>query len=521
MQGVMTRRVGDVDELETALGYWVPVVLDQAREGVLGKGKPRGSGESEVADGAPNGQEDAEVLGTGQRLMGFPSRDAVKAEYDTCRSIVNAERLNPAPLSALTKRTNGDTDGNGRTNAKPLRRTVSQAQKPRLPIRLLVLDSITALLRGSETAFSSSSAGLTARSRFLCSTADRLKALAVEYNLAVLVINQVSDVIDRRGMTSVTAKDQDEDEDDNDDDTGGMRPPPMSGNGGFGGSSQVQRGSQHPSSSQSQPGLTHSQAWATTGPDPPMLYATQSKWFSGQSSARTKEAALGVVWANAINVRLMLSRTGRRRVLGVGDVQEGAERGTKRRLVDNVRSGGDESGVAMAQARAVAAGGGTLPTASASASAPAGYAGGMNGFAAATSQHVISTHRDEVQIAWQDAEDDIEEERILVRRAACVFSPTAPPATVDYVITASGIHTLNGSWKRHETGEGVMKRQKRLRAALAGQTYTHAAEVGEGREEEDEDDPYGDKALDGLMDVPDEWWNGDVENMSSGVRADE
>jgi DNA repair protein RAD57 len=56
-------------------------------------------------------------------------------------------------------------------------------------IRLIVLDSITALFRGGETTFSSTSAGLAHRSRLLCSIADKLKALAVEYDIAVVVIN--------------------------------------------------------------------------------------------------------------------------------------------------------------------------------------------------------------------------------------------------------------------------------------------------------------------------------------------
>ena len=68
------------------------------------------------------------------------------------------------------------------------------------PIRLLILDSIAALLRG-EAAFNSTSAGLTQRSRQLCIIADKLKAIAVQFSLAVVVINQVSDVFARPSST--------------------------------------------------------------------------------------------------------------------------------------------------------------------------------------------------------------------------------------------------------------------------------------------------------------------------------
>ncbi|KAG7092235.1 hypothetical protein E1B28_008601 [Marasmius oreades] len=45
-------------------------------------------------------------------------------------------------------------------------------------------------------------------------------------------------------------------------------------------------------------------------------YAEQSRWFSqpeGTVGEARKEASLGLVWANQVNVRIMLSRTGRRR----------------------------------------------------------------------------------------------------------------------------------------------------------------------------------------------------------------
>lgn len=157
------------------------------------------------------------------------------------------------------------------------------------PIRLLILDSITALLRG-ETAFSSTSAGLTQRSRHLCIVSDKLKALAVEFHLAVIVINQVSDVFARPTVTI------------------------------------------SPSSS-----FALSQFY-NDGPEPPMLYATQARWFSGQSEMLQKEASLGIIWANAVNTRVMLSRTGRRRILKQDDLST-IKRKRKREVDDDEMSG--------------------------------------------------------------------------------------------------------------------------------------------------------------------------------------
>lgn len=563
----MTTRVGDVDELEVALGYKVPVLLERARGGLGRGGGGGGAGgggggggvmRAEGVQGKETGvmgahldggcsgtssadQEDVGAVRAsppppGSRLLGFPKAASIHAEFAACRTIVNAERLSPPSLSASrlpasAHRSNGQHQRTNHAHGHGH----SHMHEPRLPIRLIVLDSITALLRGADTAFSSSSAGLTARSRFLCNTADRLKALAVEYNLAVVIINQVSDVFDRRVLAGVQVPDHDEDEDETSNGTrttaseshrqptNTMPPPalPSEHPPHPSTSSQSARPSQaHPSSSQSQPGVSHSQAWATTGPDPPMLYATQSKWFSGQSSARTKEAALGVVWANAINVRLMLSRTGRRRVVGKGDVAEGAERGTKRRLVDELRAAGDESGVSMAQAR-YGNGNGTGNNII--------FGSGLHRQGTADNESNSSKHQ-EVRVEWQDAQDAVEEERILIRRAQCVFSPNAPSATIDYVITCSGIHSIVGTWKREDTGEEVLRRQKRLRAAVkcgvgggGGEgggaaydmlgSYDDEGEKGEG---EGDGDPYDEEGMfggiedGGLEGVPEGWWSGAV-----------
>lgn len=140
-----------------------------------------------------------------------------------------------------------------------------------LNCRLLILDSIGALFRAGD--HKSSYNGIIQRTRALCPIADKLKALAAQYNIAVLVINQVADVRDKE-KSSVP----------------------------------------HTQLSESSASWTSPAARAAAG-EPLMLYATQAWWFSGITSEQAKEAALGLVWANAINVRIMVSRTGRRRIL--------------------------------------------------------------------------------------------------------------------------------------------------------------------------------------------------------------
>ncbi|KAF9264900.1 hypothetical protein L218DRAFT_958071 [Marasmius fiardii PR-910] len=54
-------------------------------------------------------------------------------------------------------------------------------------------------------------------------------------------------------------------------------------------------------------------------------YAEQSRWFGqpdGAVGEARKEASLGLVWANQVNARIMLSRTGRRRFVDNGTVQK-------------------------------------------------------------------------------------------------------------------------------------------------------------------------------------------------------
>lgn len=139
---------------------------------------------------------------------------------------------------------------------------------PPLPIKLLVIDSIGALFRGAHH---QSSGGFISRSKEFGQIGDRLKRLAHVYRLAILVINQVSDVFEHAPSFPPS-----------------LRPT----------SSPTRR-----------PHEQHSL--------PPLLYSRyQVPHFSGQSPGMEKQAALGYSWSNIVNARIMLSRTegGRRRM---------------------------------------------------------------------------------------------------------------------------------------------------------------------------------------------------------------
>jgi DNA repair protein RAD57 len=120
------------------------------------------------------------------------------------------------------------------------------------PVRLVVIDALAELFRSDDKTTTST---LVDRSQNIVEISTLLHSLASTYNLAILVLNEVSDV--------------------------------------FGHGEQE------------------------TGPGD-LSYKQQSRWFGSADSVPgegSKEAALGLVWANQINVRMMFSRTGRRRYL--------------------------------------------------------------------------------------------------------------------------------------------------------------------------------------------------------------
>lgn len=319
------------------------------------------------------------------------------------------------------------------------------------PIRLIILDSLTALLRGGSASSPStrpaatSSSSLTERSKHLCVVADLLKALAARYDLAVVVINQVSDVFQRQQHSSssgvVAAY-----------------------------SSPLMLAGTPPSSAWDQtqpfgPGMAQQQQQGTSsasGGDPPMLYASQSRWFSGQSDVLNKEASLGIVWANAVNVRIMLSRTGRRRMLDQDDLRPVKRR---RPREDDDDEEEDEAGIGA----------------------------GADG---------KGERRSRIQID--------KAKPTLIRRMHVVFSPFCPSGTVDYAITPSGIHSLPGSYEPINIVENMRKvwgSGKGMQGPAGVMAGTGDVGMGWGGIQKEEGGGLGGDVFDDYGELPAEYWD--------------
>nr|XP_031863658.1 uncharacterized protein CI109_000910 [Kwoniella shandongensis]KAA5530730.1 hypothetical protein CI109_000910 [Kwoniella shandongensis] len=308
------------------------------------------------------------------------------------------------------------------------------------PIRLIVLDSITALFRGGsnndDKPTAPSSLSLTERSKRLCSVADQLKLLAVKFDLVILVINQVSDVFTRQGQGRQST------------------PTPTSS-------------IPMPSSSftQTQPFVGYSTTATEMERDPPMIYSSQARWFSGQSDNLNKEASLGIVWANAINVRIMLSRTGRRRLLHQDDLRPSTS--TKKR----------KRGVIAPS---------PMPSAT----------------------------QEGVTLGLGVEVDDIKP--TLIRKMHVVFSPFSPSSTIDYAITPSGVHSLPESYKVLDVTETVRKRREGERKEREKEREDQRRQIGlaplhpqtqsQSQEEQEEGEEFGDEVFDEFGELPAEFW---------------
>lgn len=140
-------------------------------------------------------------------------------------------------------------------------------------VDLIVLDSLAALLRPS---FDNTPKGLSERSQAICSIADKFKSIGVQHGPAVLVVNQVSDVFGDLWPSSTV---------------------PSSSNSG----------SSTPAASQRPPPSQPPFPIPKDVPEPWMSYKDQSKHFNGSTPSLRKEASLGLVWANSISTRIMLS----------------------------------------------------------------------------------------------------------------------------------------------------------------------------------------------------------------------
>ncbi|KAF4576859.1 hypothetical protein EYR36_004839 [Pleurotus pulmonarius] len=126
------------------------------------------------------------------------------------------------------------------------------------PVKLIVIDALAELF---HTTTQTTTNTLVERSRSVSEISASLHALASKYQVAILVLNEVVDVFARQ-----------------------INP---------------------------------------EGLENDLLYFEQSKWFSRAHSIPSegsKEVSLGLVWANQVNARILLSRTGRRRYISEDDL---------------------------------------------------------------------------------------------------------------------------------------------------------------------------------------------------------
>jgi len=192
-------------------------------------------------------------------------------------------------------------------------------------VKLLVIDALAELFHSSNKTTTHT---LVERSRNLSEISTLLHTLASTYRIAVLVLNEVSDAFDRR-----------------------------------------------------------SAADANNNGD--VMYHDQVRWFSRAHNIPgedRKEACLGLVWANQVNARILLSRTGRRRY------QEEVDS-----LTNKHRKAGNH----------------TCTDSSSS--------GALGLFAP-------------------------EEQATLIRRLSVIFTPFGRPRSLDYVVTTGGIATLSNEY---------------------------------------------------------------------------
>jgi hypothetical protein len=210
-------------------------------------------------------------------------------------------------------------------------------------VRLLVLDSLAAVLRSS---FGQDRQALAKRSEAIGLIADKLKSLGVRHGFAVIVLNQVADVFGPNPWL--------------------VRSPAF-GSPSYGSPANSQGGpvSSSPAASQQNPPdlsqvvrageegdqstLPFGVAAASYVPSPSMAYRDQTRYFSGSSATSTKEAALGLVWANAVSTRVMLRRTERFlpiavRGLASGQAEEGEGDRLRLRQMTTVFSAAAEAG---------------------------------------------------------------------------------------------------------------------------------------------------------------------------------
>ncbi|WVF66424.1 hypothetical protein IAT40_001164 [Kwoniella sp. CBS 6097] len=436
LDNVLTNRVGDVDALEHAFNYAVPAILE-TRLKVHNQNNQRKG----------NSNNGSRIRSNGSNVTSSSSKFRIGSNgSETTDNIAAGPATEVGPHESIAAGAGRMTSNGSSTSSLSNNSSARSGYSNVLPIRLIVLDSITALFRGGtssndERPTGPSSLSLTERSKHLCIVADALKSLASTYDLAIVVINQVSDVFNRA-------------------------PHPMIHSG------------TPPTSS-----FTQTQAFlgGKIDENPPMLYASQAKWFSGQSNTLGKEASLGIVWANAINVRIMLSRTGRRRLLHQSDLRPSKRRqrpGAQDQSVVNDSENGNDN---------------------------------VDSSTLTLTQQGLGVEVDDVKPT-------------LIRRMHVVFSPFSAASTVDYVITPSGVHTLPESYKLIDVTETARKKQRQEDKDRENGTGLHVSRnigigIGIGSQvASGERDGDGDGLEEGGADewdvfddfgeLPDEFWQG-------------
>ncbi|SCV74206.1 BQ2448_6638 [Microbotryum intermedium] len=187
----------------------------------------------------------------------------------------------------------------------------TKPQQAPLPIKMIIVDSIAAPMRGD---LSASSAGLAARAKNCGVIGDWLKRLAHVYDCAFVVVNQATDIIaNDRAPSGFLAVPRVRQQDSRDSEI----PPPR-----IPSPSMLRQPRSSPNPGGGMISLRGKPAHERYGL-PPLLYNRyQSPHFSGQSRSLRSTAALGHAWSNIINTRIMLSKTGRRKRLIDDDDKE-------------------------------------------------------------------------------------------------------------------------------------------------------------------------------------------------------
>jgi len=258
------------------------------------------------------------------------------------------------------------------------------------PIKLLIIDALGELFHSSAKTTNTS---LFQRSKDISSISASLHELASTHKIAVVVLNEV---IDRFARVDHSNLDNDKD----------------------------------------------------------LLYENQSRWFSTAEffGENKKEASLGLVWANQVNTRIMLTRTGRRKYFSSQELP-------KRRRMNSLGGENEER---------------------------------------SCSQPAIPTS-DEPQAT-------------LIRRLTVIFSNVSSPVALDYVVTEKGIIVLPDEIPPHSRDDVSVPVYKALNESDArGEDKLHTAiELSGAPEERDEEEHLWSQA-DPLSDVD---WDAFEEKLS-------